>query len=539
MKRLILLPVVVLCALPLMATTYYVSKSTGSDSNNSTQAQSKSTPWAHLPGMAGATSSAKSYSPVAGDQFIMMGCDVWGNSDLPVDWEASGSSSSPIYIGADKTWYNTSNCPSAWNRPVWDAQKSCWSGAQGNVMLVLGFVNNSVSYVTFDNIEMRGLEIKSSCAGGNGNGDYIQYYNPVTNTTLSNLYIHAWDSSVDNCIIVQAQAGSNTFTTGVIDGTDGTGVAAKESCYGFYPTPPDHITNSVLNNLVNPIVGYAGTGSGGTPPPMFWSGNTIVNQNDSYQGANHGNMIETVGGGTYYIYNNYMSNATCGGCESMMIGNPNETDYVFNNVIFNLGGSVSGGGAEQTPSLPQGSASNWTSYFWNNTIVATDDQSCTNNSGQGNSTLVYTQNTHCIQGETGGAVTDFNLVSPNLSELNGPTSGQSCSTSGCADYNSSPHFDQYTSTQTYAYSPVASTNSTVGAGANLTSTCNGNSNLTPLCSDITFYSEQTISGVVVAAIARTANTRPSTGAWDIGAYLYNGQDPPPPAPPTGLTAVVN
>jgi hypothetical protein len=61
----------------------------------------------------------------------------------------------------------------------------------------------------------------------------------------------------------------------------------------------------------------------------------------------------------------------------------------------------------------------------------------------------------------------------------------------------------------------------IGAGANLYSTCNGQPNpgVGALCSDA------------------NGNPRPTSGAWDAGAYSYNTD--PPPNPPTGLTAVVN
>ena len=58
------------------ATTYYVSTS-GSDTNNGT---TKTTPWAHVPGMPSATATAGSYKAVAGDTIILKGCDVWFNT---------------------------------------------------------------------------------------------------------------------------------------------------------------------------------------------------------------------------------------------------------------------------------------------------------------------------------------------------------------------------------------------------------------------------------------------------------------------------
>lgn len=116
------------------AATYYISKSLGSDSYTSTQAQSKSTPWAHLPGMPSATGNASAHTPSAGDSFILYGGDTWTASDLGINWTnytgsaancvlpyGSGATSSCIYVGVDKTWYKSSTCGSSWCRPIFNA----------------------------------------------------------------------------------------------------------------------------------------------------------------------------------------------------------------------------------------------------------------------------------------------------------------------------------------------------------------------------------------------------------------------------------
>jgi hypothetical protein len=471
--------------------TYYISKSTGLDTRTSAQAQSKTTPWAHLKGMASCTSNCSSYSPVPGDQFILMGCDTWVPSDFIILWDWSGTLANPIVITVDKTWYNTTACPSAWNRPIWDGQNTLTNE------FIRASADNTTSYVTLDNIEM-----KRSAAFNN-----ILSYNPAYGWTMSNLYIHAWDQATDNCRVVQFEAGSptiNLFTNSIIDGSDSTGAAALHSCYAFYPTPPS-ITNSVIHDLVNPIVGYAGGGSNGSVVTI--AGNNIYNVNTSYQDLNHGNAIEIVGSGTYYIYNNLIHHMVCPGCESLMIGNSGETSYVWNNVIWDLGTL---GSQAQTPSIPQVSSSGFTEHFWNNTIVATDNQSCVNASGQSASSFTVTvQNTHCIQGSA-GSVTDYTAVSPNLEQ-----------TAAQASANSSPHFDQYTASETFAYSSLASTNSTVGVGANLTSTAVGA--IASLSSDTTYScTQKTVNGVVQSVCpARTTNARPSAGAWDVGAYQFS------------------
>jgi hypothetical protein len=91
--------------------------------------------------------------------------------------------------------------------------------------------------------------------------------------------------------------------------------------------------------------------------------------------------------------------------------------------------------------------------------------------------------------------------------------------SGCADQNVASAFNQYSDSQTpYADAPVASTNSTVGAGQNACSTlgisCTGV--LAAALSDTTYATENLTNHTVVM---KTANTRGST--WDIGAYQFS------------------
>lgn len=69
----------------LAAATYYVDSVTGSDANTSAQAMSRSTPWAHAPGMSGATGNAASYSTQPGDVFILKGGSKWTFADTSSD----------------------------------------------------------------------------------------------------------------------------------------------------------------------------------------------------------------------------------------------------------------------------------------------------------------------------------------------------------------------------------------------------------------------------------------------------------------------
>jgi hypothetical protein len=479
------------------ATTHYISKSLGADTNNGT---SKTTPWAHLRGMASCTSNCASYTPVAGDQFILMGCDVWVPSDFNISWDWSGTSGNPIYIGVDKTWFNATNCPSGWNRPVFDGQNTLGSE------FFTASADNATSWVTLDNIEMKRA---GSCLN-------FDAFNPTTNWTLSNMYVHAWHQVTDtNGGVIKFQS-LNTFVTGVIDGSDSTPTPGV-TCNYFYSTPPN-VINSVLHDMPNGLVGYAGGGSGGTT--VTWSGNDIYNINDS-NGGSHGNAIETVSGGTYYIHDNRIHHFVCPGCESMFIGNSGETDYVWNNIVYDLGPQ---GSSAQTPSIGPESGGNIN--FWNDTIVASDAQSCINNGGQGAvNANVHVRNIHCIQGSSGGSASDFADTSASLVQ-----------TTAQASANSSPHFDKYTASETFPFSPLASTNSTVAAGANLASNCTGS--VSGLCSDVSYYVQQTINGVVQAVPGRTANARPLSGAVDVGAFQFSSSTAQAPQPPSGLQASV-
>jgi hypothetical protein len=52
--------------------------------------------------------------------------------------------------------------------------------------------------------------------------------------------------------------------------------------------------------------------------------------------------------------------------------------------------------------------------------------------------------------------------------------------------------------------------------------------------------QTTITGVVQSVCpVRTAQTRPATAAWDVGAYQFPSATTGTPAPPTGLTGVGN
>jgi hypothetical protein len=520
------------------ATTYYIA-SNGSDSSNGT---SKSTPWAHLPGMATWTGS---HTPIGGDTFILRGCDHWGNSNFPIAWIWSGSGSSPIVVDRDTSWFNPASC-STWNRAVFDAQSSAVGGTEcsgSNQNKFIRFL--SAQYVTFNWIELTGYywngNAGGACYGYTGifaeanNSDYIIW---------SNSYIHNWS-------VGSASAGDsdhawwipNTgttcphclFTNSVVDNSDSSACGANGTLGRCGAGWEWSTTNSVFYWMVNALKPT----SGGT-----FCNNNLYGINDGFDGGlTHPNIIEAVSwpgsGYTYYVCNNYIHNNTVG---ELQFGNPGDTTYIWNNVdVINTNG--------RTWAFPQhGGSTAANLYFWNNTSytgstagILTCNSCSTGGALRWNT--VDIENNHIITTSTSGGGPIPGMI--NCSDCSGsnsfPASTRTVSpTDNIVMTPTTATSEGYTNSEAYIYSPPASctpsTCSTLGVGANLAS-------LWPSgfpTSDTTYACvEQTINTVVQSVCnQRVAVGRATSGPWDVGAY-----DPASssgaPAAPTGLTAAVH
>jgi hypothetical protein len=479
------------------ATTYYISKSAGSDSNNGT---SKSTPWAHFPGQDGATSNAATYQPVAGDQFILKGGDTWTGSEVgwnSNNWSNSGTQANPIYIGVDRTWFTGGS----WVRPKFDCQTTACGTHDGGGIFWL-----SKDWVILDNFEVTGYQ-----QGSTGNAIFGVGAN---NDEVKNMYIHGFSRSSatvnSNCFVNNWSGGGGNGTKFDFNVCDGSDSPNKDFMGGILHA--DQAYNNVLRYVYNGINGVA----------TDFHGNLVENNYTSASG-DHCNEVRITGaqtGNTVYIYNNVIRNGNCsGGMTIYSLADTNNTtsvEYVYNNVIYNnvgeQGGIVSGG------HLPTG-----TYYTFNNTIDNPPGY-CIGNGETTTSSTTHYANNHCISSGVFCQNAGTNCINDG---------GNLQQTEGQASANVGVHFDQYKSSETYAYSPVVSTNSTVGGGVNLTSYCSGN--VAALCSDTTYASYDSVNHVVVM---RSVNPRPASGAWDIGSYLFNGGDRPP-NPPTALSVVIH
>jgi hypothetical protein len=228
----------------------------------------------------------------------------------------------------------------------------------------------------------------------------------------------------------------------------------------------------------------------------------------------HADAIQVDGAdGTFYIHDNVIHDTGYDGgtneCESMLIGNATETDYVWNNVLYNIHGNAF--------SLVQNSAVGVAAYFWNNTVTAGFDGAdyCVRaGHATAGMSVIEIRNNHCITSQ--GRIDDPTLAATTKT-INSNTVQTSATASG----------QGYTSSQSpYVYFPTTG-GSTIGAGANLTSNCSGTN--AGLCSDA-FYASSIGAGNAISSPVRTAIARPAGGAWDTGAYMFQAGGGPSVTP---------
>ncbi len=247
------------------------------------------------------------------------------------------------------------------------------------------------------------------------------------------------------------------------------------------------------------------------------SGNLIYNIIGSFSGS-HPNAIEDLGSGVWYTYNNVVHDTI--GEADFMANSGGGTEYIWNNIWYNL--------FENEPETGSTAAGSATVYMWNNTIVAPatgGGQPCIR-VGHGATTIALTfENNQCISGSNTAVDPAFPSPMVSNNKLMLPSTAAS---------------QGYTSSGTYVYSPTARTNATVGAGMNLSGDCSGP--MATLCSDTTYAVTYNTTNHTATFPGRADSPRPSSGAWDVGAYLFGGagsNSSQNPRPPTGLTAIIN
>ncbi|MGC2234267.1 MAG: hypothetical protein WBA09_22390 [Candidatus Acidiferrum sp.] len=493
-KRLLIL--LLLSASPLLAATHYISKSLGADSNAGT---SKASPWAHLPGMGSCTSNCSSYSPGSGDQFILYGGDTWTSSDLGVSWQWNGTSGSPIYIGVDETWYNSSICGASFCRPIWNCSgTTCSNTSTANAMFQLGG-GGAGNYVTLDNIEMTGR----STSDDRG---YVQVYS--SNVLIENIYVHGWthsgetnDSGFGFTSSTCCGGGLNVvFDHDIADGSDTT----QNSLACFF---------GGIGIIEHSLCNYVTNGAEGSFDQIHDS--MFENIELSFQAGAHQNAIQQSGPtsstSNTFFYNNVITGVATGGITKLWVGQSTgapQTAYVFDNVMYN-------NAAGNDVDVCQEGSNCGTYYYFNNTFEcgnASGVDDCQAGSGSGYPTQVaYWINNHCIA----TSCSNVSLSTYTLHQSNSLI--QSVSTASGQGY---------TAGSTYAFQPTLVTGGTVTAGTNEQSLCttiNGiDTTAGAACQNDTGYAcSYNTSNHTLSCPDRSVKARPSSTAWDIGAYQYS------------------
>ena len=293
------------------------------------------------------------------------------------------------------------------------------------------------------------------------------------------------NSWVSTCYVVQAYSITQPADVSIIENstiagdskTWGKAVwyfpnAVNNTIYGMgegllYPSGHGVIAgNTLYGCAANPTTGAPQSPSDGGSPTQ-----TI-----------HDNAIETLGAsgsGIFYIHDNVIYNTgetSNDECESMILSNNGETDYVWNNVLYNIDGNG-------PTSASSSGGTNTADYYWNNSIQSDNaDNVCIRANGVPTSVA---ENNLCVGS---GTISGFNTTSNDVQI----TASQASS-------------DGYAGTSgQFVWMPPSGSSPTSGTGANLTSHCSGS--MTGLCSDTTYAGERTLA------------SRPTSGSWDVGAY---------------------
>lgn len=557
----------------LGVTSCYFISAGGSDSSydGTTETISGSHgPFLHSPGMQNCSNNCAAVSIAAGIGFIFRGGDTWhfGNSSsapyagvvttcadngtvaagLCLD-DVNGTSTNPIYYGVDQAWFTGGS----WARPIFTADNSlCNSSTTGTLpdgatcrgttdsygqpsyyvsscSYQVGSSNNLIDvgfskYVTLDNFELTGL-CQNHVGQPSGDDTYIRYGGANAPLVYENLYIHGASHLQFAGKNTSAQCTSSTVCTnmfvfqGSVSGTTTAGETIIQNAVDFSDSDPagQNLCFAGFWNVAYNAFRYT-TSCLPNPVHLFHD-----NLYEYFFENGHSNVLENIGEGTTGVnvfYNNVFRHmetyVSSGGGVAMWLSPPTSgtTDYFFNNLIYDVGaleyfntGGTAGNNALGT-------------YTLFNNIFQTNV----------NQPILRCAN------YTNGAITDANnqYIDDGTQYL-GPCSTLTTITP-LAMTNAVATSDGYTSSPTYSYLPTTGSSPTVRAGTNegtnnsafcsaLNIAAGSDSYLTDAasaCQNGTRYACTYNSTThTMSCPAQTAVARPSSGAWDVGAYQFS------------------
>ncbi|HKS66735.1 MAG TPA: hypothetical protein VJR26_05815 [Candidatus Acidoferrales bacterium] len=512
MVRQIRFLVVLLAGLALLAVaradaqgrTFYISYSSGSNSNPGTQ----SAPWKTHPYMSSGsactgTGSAPSYTHQAGDHFIFRGGETWPSACLPLTIKASGTSGAIDYYGVDQSWYSGIS----WKRPLFDA----------NYKTVNNMVNASgITYITLDNLELAHQGITPSATFSTASCGI--FFGQTTwggwkaGTTVENVYLHDW-AVTSNLNAYPANNFDNVCVGGIVGAAEVSGIETSDANGYAY------INGTKTNGLMGGGVAFVGelknskihdgwngcTTSGSCHDTEFYH---IEQSNIANYTGVHSQVIEdnepcpSTTGNSMPTYNNVIHDNGSGVNIFIRYFSP-----VYNNVMWNNTNNYA-----IRLCVPTTDSSSHAGYVLNNTI----DVSGSNEGG----TAV---------GVTGSSAVGTLYIANNII-VNGSSSfGISAASEHYSNNYAMPAAEAitYGLASLNLYAPISADSNIVNKGSNLSGSCSGSMKM--LCSDAqgAFW------------YGGSYQPRPTgTSAWTLGAYVVGGQSAAHPNAPTGLVATV-
>ncbi|HVN81756.1 MAG TPA: hypothetical protein VMW38_22415 [Terriglobia bacterium] len=565
---------------PVTGNHCYFIAANGSDSNSGT---SESSPWQHAPGMPNCAANCKAHTPAAGEGFIFRGGDTWhfGNSSLSPytggTWDMYSSTwgngatcigfglptSGCIYYGVDQNWFSGN----AWARPVLTGDNPASTSLVGSCAHQ---VPNTGAYVTntlvslapntiFDSFELTGLCSQNGSPTSGSTDTYVANLTSGTSGTgmgiESNLYIHGWTATATAGTVGNNWAGTvlgggfnglQSFDRIVIDGSDSNpGSFAWATFPSFY-----HMRDS--------IVRYTGQGVGQWCHDIH--DNIFEHMYNHNPGAgSHSNILECNTDNTgdapnepqntpNVFYNNIVrhDDASYVGSGQVHLWFCPESipEYWFNNLMYDV---ALGNNWDYAGPPIYGCSNTGGQFMFNNTLVDVTQPCYVSNVNHGGQYLTvldehlintpYDSGSTSCTGKTDPTnVTMSDAQAITLGYLSGSPGTSNSST--CANEATTP------------CAPTLVTSATVAAGANHMAYC------TALAS----YTSEPAIGTEAANACRYGTTdacsyslsahtmncpgqspvaRPTTTAWDAGAYQYSSSQVKAVQPPTGLAATVN
>ena len=363
---------------------FYVAAN-GSDSNSGT---TEAAPWQHAPQMPNCSANClaaqnQNNGIPAGTGVILRGGDSWhfGNSGASPytggTWNFNtgqypmGTASHPIYLGVDQSWFSGGS----WARPILTADNPLCNGNTLGANCLTGtdtfgqtyyYVNScgyqagsandlinvsGLEYYIVDNFEMTGL-CQSHVGQPNGDDTYLTY------TSICNQ---------NNCTSGVPFIATNLYIHGASHlnyaGPNGSGSCTGSTvCFNLWAFHGAVINYSVGETIQNNVVDFAD--SDPTGEGLFESGAYNVAYNvfryttqalagtlhiwhdnlyEYFFENGHSNMIESADvAGTNAVYNNVFRHVEVsgGGGVFLWLGPvaTTTTDYIFNNVGYDVGG---------------------------------------------------------------------------------------------------------------------------------------------------------------------------------------------------------